>query len=107
MTSWRTVMRALVLVTGALAITAAGIAGQRGDDAQPWTPGRCYRALFLDPGQQQTLRVLDAPAGAWVRVQSDPKSPRVPGASARGRVWLNTATVFAVEEVECPTFPGN
>jgi hypothetical protein len=90
-----------------VALAGAGSARQRGDDAAPWTPGRCYRASFLDPAQQQTLRVLDNPVGAFVRVQSDPRSPRVPGVSPRGRVWLNTATVFALEEVECSSVPGN
>ena len=93
------------IVTGGVAVSVW--AAQRADDGQPWTAGKCYRVLFLDPAQQQTLRVLDSPVGPWVRVQSDPRSPRVPGASPRGRVWLNTATVFAVEEVECSSFPGN
>lgn len=99
-------------VTLACAVTAGVVTGavwadQRGDEAQPWMFGKCYRVVFLDPAQQQTLRVLENPVGPWVRVQSEPRSPRLPGASPRGRVWLNTATVFAVEEVECSSFPGN
>ena len=104
----------VVIVAGAVVAAALGgalarevWADQRADEGQPWAAGRCYRVLFLDPAQQQTLRVLENPVGAWVRVQSDPRSPRVPGASPRGRVWLNTATVFSVEEVECSTVPGN
>ena len=96
----------LIVVTAIgfpLLATVAGVlsARQRGEETQPWSAGRCYRASFLDPAQQQTLRVLENPVGAWVRVQSDPSSPRVPGAPARGRVWLNTATVFAITEIEC------
>lgn len=98
---------ALACVVMAGMLTRAVWADQRGDEAQPWMVGKCYRVLFLDPAQQQTLRVLENPVGPWVRVQSDPRSPRVPGASPRGRVWLNTATVFAVEEVECSSFPGD
>ena len=98
---------ALVLLGGGAFLSGVVSAGQRGEEAQPWTAGRCYRASFLDPAQQQTLRVLENPVGAWVRVQSDPSSPRVPGATPRGRVWLNTATVFAVAEIECSSFPGN
>ena len=94
-----------------MATAAAGALGRNAWAAQaveerPWVAGECYRVSFLDPAQQQTLRVLENPAGAWVRVQSDPRSPRVPGASPRGRVWLNTAAVFAVAEIECSTIPG-
>ena len=86
---------------------AAALAARQPDAAGPLTAGRCYRTTFLDPAQQHIVRVLENPVGAWVRVQSEPFSPRVPGAPARARVWLNTSTVFAITEMECSSFPGN
>ena len=75
--------KALLAGIGLTCMVTAGVAAsvwaaQRGDDVQPWTAGRCYRVLFLDPAQQQTLRVLETPVGPWVRVQSDPRGPRCP-----------------------------
>jgi hypothetical protein len=104
--------KGLPAVIGLTCLVTAGVAvsvwaAQRGDDGHPWTAGRCYRVLFLDPAQQQTLRVLENPVGPWVRVQSDPRGTRVPGATPRGRVWLNTATVFAIEETDCSSLPGH
>ena len=100
--------KGVILVISAAVLAAAGVlAARQPDEAGPWSAGRCYRASFLDPAQQQTLRVLENPGGAWVRVQSDPNSPRVPGAPPRARVWLNTATVFVIAEIECTSFPGN
>ena len=91
-----------MLAAAALVIGLATIlAAQGGEAAGPWAAGRCYRTSFLEPAQQQTLRVLEDSVGPWVRVQSDPISPRFPGAPPRARVWLNTATVFAIAEIEC------
>ena len=97
----------IFLLSAAVVAAASVVAARQAEDARPWAAGRCYRASFLDPAQQQTLRVLENPIGAWVRVQSDPQSPRVPGAPARSRVWLNTAMVFAITEIECSSMAGN
>lgn len=95
------VLTCAVLLAGLVGLSAR----QAEAETSPWTVGHCYRATILEPPQQHTLRVLEPPSGVWVRVQSDPRSPRVPGASGRGRVWLNTLSVFSVEEVECAGFP--
>ncbi|HSL20618.1 MAG TPA: hypothetical protein VK886_03720 [Vicinamibacterales bacterium] len=92
-----------IVVVGFLAVAVA--ARQAGDAAPPWTAGRCYRATVLEPSQQHTLQVLEDPVGAWVRVRSDPRLPRVPGSTPGARVWLNTMSVFSVQEVECASFP--
>lgn len=96
------------VVSGLVAVAFVGgvLSARQGTDAaQPWAAGRCYRATVLDPSQQHTLQVMEDPVGAWVRVRSDPRLPRVPGASPGGRVWLNTMSVFSVQEVECASFP--
>jgi hypothetical protein len=98
---------AACLVCAAFVVLAVVVSARQAEKAGPWNAGRCYRASFLDPAQQQTLRVLEDPAGTWVRVQSDPTSPRVPGAAPRARVWLNTATVFAITEIECSSLPAD
>lgn len=100
------VSRAMSVVTamglaGLLGMAAAPGAARQSVSQEPWTPGYCYRVTIIYPEQQHTLRVLEAPRGAWVRVVSDPASPRVPGAPPRSPVWLNTASVFTLQAVEC------
>ncbi len=101
-------MRRLKLCVGILAgvgaVLGSGLAARQAEDVQPWSEGACYRATTLEGDEQHTLRILEAPRGAWVRVQSDPMSPRVPGASRRP-IWLNTALVFSLQQIECSTFP--
>ena len=102
-----TVKKVILAACAAFVALAAVLSARQQDEPGPWSAGRCYRASFLDPAQQENLRVLESPAGPWVRVQADPKFPRVPGAPPRARVWLNTATVFAITEIECSSFPGD
>lgn len=107
MPGMKKVTLAACVASAAFVVLATVLVAQQRDEAGPWSAGHCYRASFLDPPQQQNLRVLENPAGAWVRVQSDPTSPRVPGSAQRARVWLNTATVFAITEIECSSFPAD
>jgi hypothetical protein len=93
-----------VLVAAGLA-GGAGLLARQQDAPQPWSAGACYRAASLDGEQQHVIRVLEAPRGQWVRVQGDPMSPRVPGTTSRTPVWLNTALVFTLQQIECSTFP--
>lgn len=87
-------------------IATAALAGRQAHEPQPWTPGACYRAATVEGDQVHTLRILEPPRGEWVRVQADPMSPRVPGAgSSRTPVWLNTALVFSLQQIECSAFP--
>jgi hypothetical protein len=97
------VLAGLLVVTSGAAVVA--LRAQRGDEPQPWAVGSCYRAVMLDGEQQHVIRVLEASRGDWVRVQGDPMSPRVPGSTSRTPVWLNTALVFTLQQIECATFP--
>lgn len=67
----------------------------------PWQAGRCYRVFSDDRHELHTFKVLEPPAGQWIRVQSDPASPPVPGAAPQARLWLNADAVFAVQEWTC------
>jgi hypothetical protein len=99
------VKKGLAVAILAAALPAAAAAsramGQADDGPQPWVAGRCYRVTILDPEQQHNLRVVDSSRGPWVRVHADPILPRVPGTSPRNYVWLNTASVFTVEQISC------
>jgi hypothetical protein len=96
----------LTLAVVAVCMTAGFAAARQGIEApQPWAAGHCYRATVVHGEEQHTLRVLEPPRGDWVRVVSDPMSPRVPGATGRTPVWLNTASVFTLQEVDCAVFP--
>jgi hypothetical protein len=100
------VVLALILLAVLFAAAAGARAARQADDGvQPWVEGRCYRVTIIYPEQQHVLRIVEAPRGAWVRVRSDPISPPVPGASGRSPVWLNTASVFTIQEIECSTLP--
>jgi hypothetical protein len=100
--------RAAAMLTPVLILLAAATmvraARQTAEGPQPWAPGRCYRVTIIYPEQQHTLRVVESPRGDWVRVHTDPLSPSVPGASTRRPIWLNTASVFTLQEVECATW---
>lgn len=87
-----------------LVVAGAAWGARQADEPQPWRAGNCYRATLIG-GDLHSVRVLEDPQGTWVRVQADPMSPKVPGASARAPVWLNTALVFTLQQIECATFP--
>jgi hypothetical protein len=70
--------------------------------AQPWQVGQCYRVFPADRDTFYTFKVLDAPEGPWVRVQSVPASPPVPGANPPVVQWLNSTSAFMVQQSECP-----
>ena len=92
-----------VLISGTAA--AGGPAGLAAQDVQeapePWQPGRCYRVFPAERDQLYVFRVVEPPSGGWVRVQADPSSARVPGARPAAPLWLNTASLFAVQEWAC------
>jgi hypothetical protein len=81
----------LICVVGLLSGATVSVAlrassGRVQDDAQqPWQIGRCYRVFPAERDQTYVFKVLDPPAGQWLRVQSDPAAPRVPGAGRRCR----------------------
>jgi hypothetical protein len=91
-------LSAVVLLGGA---ALAGGMRQGDESPQPWLAGRCYRITILDPEQQHDIRVVESPRGPWVRVHSDPILPRVPGTNPRNYLWLNTASVFTVQQIAC------
>jgi hypothetical protein len=69
--------------------------------AQLWQVGQCYRVFPENRDQLYIFKVLEPPAGSWIRVQSDPQTPLAPGARPAAALWLNTTSVFAVHEWSC------
>jgi hypothetical protein len=93
-----------VVVSGIALLSAAAIARQAGSDAgqnaRPWQVDRCYR-VFTEREQLYLFKVLEPPAGGWVRVQEDPAGIRVPGARPQAPLWINENEIFAVQEWSC------
>jgi hypothetical protein len=103
----RTSLLAVGLVIAGLA-SVASITAPRSpqrdsaqESAQPWQEGKCYRVFPADRDQLYVFKVLEEPAGQWVRVQADPAGIRVPGAKPQAPLWLNVASQFAVQEWTC------
>jgi hypothetical protein len=69
--------------------------------AAPWQAGRCYRVFPSDPDTFHTFKVLEPTAGMWARVQPAPPLPPVPGGRPQAPLWVNTSSVFAVQEWTC------
>lgn len=96
---------AVVALASAASITARGARGIQSESAQdaarPWEVGRCYRVFPADRDQLYIFKVIEPPAGSWVRVQPDPAGIRVPGARAQAPLWLNLNSPFAVQEWSC------
>lgn len=67
----------------------------------PWQAGRCYRVFPSDPDTFHTFKVIEPVSGNWARVQPAPSSPPVPGGRPSAAVWVNTTSVFAVQEWGC------
>jgi len=63
--------------------------------------GRCYRVFPSDPDTFHLFKVLQFQNGDWVRVQSHPSSPAVPGGRQPAPLWLNTRSPFAIQEWPC------
>jgi hypothetical protein len=104
----KTLLNAVLMTAGlvlilTLASRAAAPPPQEpaGVSAQVWQVGQCYRVFPENRDQLYIFKVLEPPAGSWIRVQSDPKSPVVPGARPQVPLWLNTNSAFAVQEWSC------
>jgi hypothetical protein len=67
----------------------------------PWQAGRCYRVFPSDPDTFHTFKVLEPMAGGWARVRPAPALPPVPGERPQAPLWVNTSSVFAVQEWTC------
>ncbi len=74
---------------------------QAGAGPQPWQVGKCYRVFPSNRDQLYIFKVLEPPAGSWIRVQADPSNPEVPGARPQAAVWLNAASAFSIQEWTC------
>jgi hypothetical protein len=103
------VMKSLVLagivgMVGACAFVV-GLRATAGQDAadrtEPFVVGRCYRVFPADRDQTYIFKVIGPATGEWLRVQSDPAAPRVPGARPTVPLWLNLRSPFAVQEWSC------
>jgi hypothetical protein len=102
-------MKALLLA----GITVVGLAGVSSSQASstsqvaglfgtaPWQVGQCYRVFPATRDTLYTFKVLGPPVGYWVPVQSIPRSPEVPGGKPAAALWLNSTSLFAVQEWSC------
>jgi hypothetical protein len=95
-----------VVLLSALCVSRFYLPAEAGQDptvvgAGPWQAGRCYRVFPSDPDTFHLFKVLQNPNGDWVRVQSHPSSPAVPGMRQPAPLWLNTKSPFAVQEWPC------
>jgi hypothetical protein len=89
------------VLAGVVRLSPRAASAQPDVRPQPWQVGKCYRVFPADRDQLYIFKVLEPPAGAWVRVQSDPSNPEVPGARPQAAVWLNTASAFSIQEWPC------
>ena len=69
--------------------------------AEPWQAGHGYRIFPENRDQLYVFKVIEPSSGPWIRVQTDPAAPRVPGARPEAPLWLNGNAVFAVQEWTC------
>jgi hypothetical protein len=69
--------------------------------ADLWEVGRCYRVYPHDRDQFYGFRVLEPPRGQWVRAQPDPPPLQRPGMPPPAPFWLNTSSLFGVQEWTC------
>ena len=65
-----------------------------------WEVGRCYRVYPHDREQFYDFRVLEPMRGHWVRAEPDPLLRR-PGMAPPAPFWLNTDSLFAVQQWSC------
>jgi hypothetical protein len=68
---------------------------------EPFEVNRCYRVFPHDRDQFYLFRVVAAPSGPWVAVQTEPPPRRVPGGQPPAPLWLNANGLFAVQEWSC------
>ena len=68
-----------------------------------WQIGRCYRVYPHDREQFYDFRVLEAIRGHWVRAEPDPPPLQRPGMPPPAPFWLNTDSLFAVQQWRCET----
>jgi hypothetical protein len=93
-----------LLLVGALRLqpTAEPVQESQVVASGPWIKDRCYRVFPSDPDTFHLFKVLQYPAGEWVRVQSYPPSfPAAPGVKEAAPFFLNTRSPFAVQEWPC------
>jgi hypothetical protein len=110
--------RLVVFVIGAgLIVGSAGIlsatwnapvadrAAQEQALVRPWQVGSCYRVFLRASEPPDLFKVVASPEGSWVRVETAPGAPWVPGSRPPARVWININSVFVVQEWPCSIFP--
>jgi hypothetical protein len=102
------IMKRLLISTTILALCAtypmirsAAEALQAQPQGELWEVGRCYRVYPHDRDTFYGFRVLEAPKGQWVRALPDPPPMQRPGMPAPAPFWLNTSSLFGVQEWSC------
>jgi hypothetical protein len=95
------VVAGISLLGVGVALNARQTATQGTATEQLWEVGECYRVFPANRDQLYIFKVLEPPRGAWIRVQSDPSNPPVPGARPQVPLWLNQSSAFAVQQWPC------
>ena len=99
----RLLISATILALGAFYSISrnAGDALHAQPQAELWDVGRCYRVYPQDRDTFYGFRVLEAPKGQWVRAMPDPPPLQRPGMAPPAPFWLNTGSLFGVQEWTC------
>jgi hypothetical protein len=87
-----------------VALGAAGMVRQTDPPRRAWEPGSCYRVFRVGEKIPDSLKVVSVD-GPWIRVESDPRAPWVPGARQQAWVWVNADAVSIVQEWPCSSLP--
>ena len=92
---------AIATLTGLAASQERAEPTQPARAAEPFQVDRCYRVFPQNRDQFYLFRVVAAPSGPWVAVQTEPAPRRVPGGPPPAPLWLNANGLFAVQEWTC------